>query len=65
MTDTIVECKKCGRRQHLDFKYGLVNGWSKCCGETMSIVETHANIEKAVKFAIGATIKIEKVRVQT
>lgn len=60
MTDTIVECRKCGRKQHLDFKYGLTNGWSQCCGETMRIIKTDADIDKAVKFAIGATVTIEE-----
>lgn len=52
--DTIVQCKKCGRKQYLDFKYGLLNGWSECCdGLTMPILKTKANIDGAVKFAIN------------
>lgn len=50
--DTIVECKKCGRRQHLKFVNGLKNGWSECCGFTMPIVHCIANIEKAVKTLV-------------
>jgi len=47
--DTIVECKKCGRRQHLKFVNGFKNGWSECCGYTMPIVYCIANIGEAVK----------------
>jgi len=50
--DTIVECKKCGKRQYLMFANGLKNGWSKCCGVTMSIVYCTADINKAVKKSI-------------
>jgi len=51
--DTVVECAKCGKRQYLDFAMGLKNGWSKCCGYTMQIVKTTANIEKAVARSIN------------
>lgn len=47
--DTIVECKTCGRRQHLQFVTGLKNGWSKCCGSTMPIVYSDADIDLAVQ----------------
>lgn len=60
-TDTLVRCPKCGRKQYLLFKNGLKNGWSKCCGYTMPIVKTKANIEQVVvdaacegmKFGLG------------
>lgn len=51
--DTVVQCKKCGRKQFLDFVNGLKNGWSKCCGETMPILKTTANTDKAVKEAMA------------
>jgi len=47
--DTVVECKKCGKRQYLFFVNGLKNGWDKCCGYTMPIIYCIANIEEAVK----------------
>jgi len=47
--DTVVQCKKCGKRQYLQFANGLKNGWSKCCGQTMTIIRCTANIEEAVK----------------
>lgn len=46
--DTVVECRKCGHREYLDFANGLKNGWSECCGETMPIIKTTANIELEV-----------------
>lgn len=50
---TVVQCKKCGRKQYLQFANGLKNGWSKCCGYTMPIIKTTANIEEATKTAIN------------
>ena len=54
--DTVVQCKKCGKKQYLMFVNGLKNGWSKCCGETMPIIEHHADIEEAVKQIIKEAI---------
>lgn len=54
--DTTVQCRKCGRKQHLDFVNGLKNGWSKCCGETMPIIHCRADIDKAMKEALGSAI---------
>lgn len=50
--DTVVECKKCGKREYLDFANGLKNGWSECCGEVMIIIKTTANIDKAVEKTV-------------
>ena len=47
--DTTVQCKKCGRKQHLDFVNGLKNGWSTCCGETMPIVYSTVKVAEAVQ----------------
>lgn len=45
--DTAVGCPKCGRIQYLYFKYGLKNGWSRCCdGKTMPIIMTIADVAK-------------------
>lgn len=47
--DTVVGCKKCGRKQHLNFIWGLVNGWSKCCGgHTMPILKTTVDIKQVM-----------------
>lgn len=59
--DTVVQCKKCGRKQYLSFVNGLKNGWDKCCGYTMSIIECKADIGKVVQSLIPMSIKeIEK-----
>lgn len=52
--DTVVQCKKCGKKQHLDFVDGLKNGWPKCCGYTMTIIESTANVGQVVRanFAV-------------
>jgi len=46
--DTVVQCKKCGKKQYLNFINGLRNGWSICCGYTMPIIHTKANIERDI-----------------
>ena len=46
--DTLVQCKKCGKKQYLNFINGLKNGWDKCCGETMIIIKTTANIDACI-----------------
>lgn len=47
--DCIVQCPKCSRMQYLEFKNGLKNGWSTCCGGlTMPIIWQEADIDKAV-----------------
>lgn len=50
--DTVVQCKKCGRKQYLMFTNGMKNGWSKCCGQTMPILKTTANVKEATKKVI-------------
>ena len=63
--DTTVQCKKCGRKQHLMFANGLKNGWSQCCGYTMPIIQTTANIKKAVgALAIQMEVDITQGRIQ-
>ena len=60
--DTIVQCKKCGRKQYLQFVNGLKNGWSKCCGYTMPIAFCDADIDGAVKEVIKSSkISLEPV----
>lgn len=59
--DTVVQCKKCGRKQYLDFINGMKNGWSKCCGETMLLLKTTADIEQSVRKALFGQIGGEKI----
>jgi len=59
--DTIVQCKKCFRKQYLQFVNGLKNGWSKCCGYTMPIIYCDADIDKAVKSIVNEAKRSEWV----
>ena len=51
--DTIVQCKKCFKKQYLRFVNGLKNGWSQCCGYTMPIIYCDADIDKAVESIVN------------
>lgn len=56
--DCIVQCPKCGRTQYVEFRNGLRNGWSTCCGGlTMPIVWHNANIDKAIGEIIKNSIQ--------
>lgn len=46
--DTVVQCKKCGHKEYLEFINGLRNGWNQCCGQTMPILKTTANIQEVM-----------------
>jgi len=46
--NTTIECQKCGAKLGVNFGRCLGNGWPTCCGETMYLKRTRANIEKAV-----------------
>ena len=46
--DSLVRCIHCGKEERVTFIYCLKNGWPKCCGYTMRLVETKANIEMNV-----------------
>ena len=43
-----VECRHCGASQQVDFGRCLRHGWPECCGETMMLLSTKANIGAAV-----------------
>lgn len=45
VNDSLVRCIHCGREEQVTFIYCLKNGWPKCCGYTMRLIETKANIE--------------------
>jgi hypothetical protein len=48
MTDTLVKCTVCGREEHPSFAGSLRNGWPKCCGYTMRLLRTDADIAASV-----------------
>lgn len=56
LDDTILECKKCGKIVEVDFAYCLRYGWNICCGETMTLVKSTINIEKATAQVIYSQV---------
>jgi len=46
--DSLVRCDKCGREERPNFAASLASGWPKCCGYTMRLITTKADIDKAV-----------------
>ena len=46
--DTPVSCSHCGKTDKVSFAYCLGHGWPKCCGYTMTMGKTEANIHDAV-----------------
>jgi len=56
MKDATVKCKKCGTTKRVWFAQCLKFGWPKCCGQTMHLEETTADIDKAV----GSIVKGSK-----
>jgi hypothetical protein len=51
VNDTKVGCTVCGRQQSTSFGGSLCSGWPKCCGYTMRLMRTEADIE-----AVTATV---------
>lgn len=51
--DSHLECTTCGRKDVTNFARSLRTGWPMCCGQTMMLVRTEANIEDAVGGAIS------------
>ncbi len=46
--DSLVRCNHCGKEERVTFIYCMRNEWPKCCGYTMRLVETKADIEMNV-----------------
>lgn len=63
MTDSLVQCQTCGREENVSFGHCLFNGWPKCCGYTMRLMTTDADIDKAVSQGISkhATIEVQNI----
>jgi hypothetical protein len=51
--DTYLHCTVCGRTSSTSFKSSLERGWEKCCGYTMRLMRTEADIERAVGQIAG------------
>jgi len=48
MSDSLVKCDTCGREQKVKFGDCLKSGWPECCGFTMALIRTRADIDAAV-----------------
>lgn len=66
MNDSLVRCQTCGREEPVNFGHCLFNGWPKCCGYTMRLVTTNADIDKAVSEGIPIHAKfVQRPEVKT
>lgn len=50
-TDALVRCSTCNDEQRVNFAYCLRNGWPTCHGQTMTLIDHTADIDKAVNEA--------------
>ncbi len=48
-----IKCQSCGAAAEVDFAKCLRSGWPECCGSTMELLSTQANIEHAVGEVVG------------
>src|SRR5690606_9799527 len=53
MSDSLCKCRKCGREERVNFSYCLTHGWPACCGQTMMLEHTDADIDQAVGDALA------------
>lgn len=58
--DTYLRCSVCGRESTTSFASSLRTGWERCCGYTMTLVRTDADIDDAVHQAVGEPL--ERIR---
>ena len=53
MADSYVKCDGCGQSKQVDFAVCLRSGWPECCGKTMRLRNTQADIDAAVGKAMS------------
>jgi len=53
MADSYLKCTVCGRESTTTFTSSLRTGWEKCCGYTMRLMRTNADIDAAVRGVVG------------
>jgi hypothetical protein len=51
--DCELRCNVCGRESKANFASSLRDGWEECCGYTMSLVSTSADVGDATRQALG------------
>lgn len=63
MNDSDLVCTVCGRTSSTNFASSLRAGWEKCCGYTMRLVTTRADIGEATRDALSTLS--DRSRMQT
>lgn len=58
--DSYLRCSRCGRESITSFASSLRDGWERCCGLTMTLVRTDADIDAAVHQVVGEPL--ERIR---
>ena len=53
MSDSYLYCTVCGRTSTTSFASSLETGWEMCCGYTMNLERTDADIDAAVAEAFA------------
>lgn len=56
MGDSYLRCTVCGRESTTNFASSLRHGWERCCGYTMRLERTTADIDAAVGGVVGAAL---------
>lgn len=56
--DSLVRCSVCEVIKKVDFGYCLENGWPKCCGVTMRLINSSANVSEVADRVISAQTKV-------
>jgi len=62
--DSNVECTSCGRKALANFAHCIRTGWPMCCGYTMKLLHTFANVEHAVAETIADQVRGARHRLQ-
>ncbi len=52
-----IKCQSCGAAAEVDFAKCLRSGWPECCGSTMELLSTQANIENTVGEVVGGGVQ--------
>lgn len=55
--DSYLKCTVCGRESTTNFASSLARGWEKCCGYTMRLERTDADIDAAVGGIVSDAMK--------
>jgi hypothetical protein len=51
--DSYIKCSVCGRESKTNFAGSMATGWPTCCGYTMTLVRTDADIDAAMAKVVS------------